>query len=714
MAKINILPAKVYNRIAAGEVIDRPYSVVKELVENAIDAGSTEIEIFVEDGGKQLIRVIDNGCGIERDDLHSAFMPHATSKIAVAEDLEKIATLGFRGEAVASIASVSNMTITSKVKDGKCYSLTSEGGEIGKIIEASGTQGTDVRVENLFFNTPVRYAFLKSDKAEEADITTFVSRFILNRSDISFTYYVNGKRVLQSFGTGDEEAFLSVYGANVLSNCYKIDADKHGIKIRGYIGNQNYSKPNKSYQSVFLNGRYILNNTIASAVSSAYSAYLMKRQYPFYVLHIQVPKEIVDVNVHPNKSDVRFADNKIIFGCIHSVISSVLDGNSKALDYVVSENVENSAENQSKNTSVQMDAAVIEEYKRDYAKTSKDNQPKQTLSDSILQQAEREENHSISEKREAFATFTYEQAQEELKSHTETMRKIAQPPVQMKGFVPMEDIPDLNPDDVQEVTYREMEERKPKRKNAERLHRKFPDAYFERTFLRFDDPEYEAAKANGKEEDFFAANKRFLEEQELKAKQNRIDVKSCVYAGKLFNTYLLYENGEDIYIIDQHAAHERLIFDRLKEKISQRAIVKQAMLLPYDLRINAFEAAFICEKIEEIRSLGFDIEQRGETLFCVTAVPADLQNINLHTFFNDILADINNYRAIKLEEILKDKLASAACKAAVKGGMDLSRGEVEALLKQMDGDMGLKCPHGRPVVVKMTRTQLEKMFKRIV
>jgi DNA mismatch repair protein MutL len=182
----------------------------------------------------------------------------------------------------------------------------------------------------------------------------------------------------------------------------------------------------------------------------------------------------------------------------------------------------------------------------------------------------------------------------------------------------------------------------------------------------------------------------------------------------LFNTYLLYENGENIYIIDQHAAHERLIFDKLKEKMQKRSIIKQEMLLPYDLRVNAFEAAFVADKIEEIRSLGFDIEQRGETLFCVTAVPADLQNINLHTFFNSILAEINTYRAIKLEDILKDKLASAACKAAVKGGMDLTRAEVESLLVQMDGDMGLKCPHGRPVVVKMTRTQLEKMFKRIV
>ena len=203
MSKINILPAKVYNRIAAGEVVERPYSVVKELVENAIDAGATEIEIYVEQGGKQLVRVVDNGSGIERDDLHAAFLPHATSKIATADDLNNVMTLGFRGEAVASIASVSKMTITSKTENGKCYRLTSDGGVLGEITEAAGEKGTEVRVEMLFFNTPVRLGFLKSDKAEEADITTFVSRFILSRSDIAFTYYVNDKKVLQSFGGGD-------------------------------------------------------------------------------------------------------------------------------------------------------------------------------------------------------------------------------------------------------------------------------------------------------------------------------------------------------------------------------------------------------------------------------------------------------------------------------------------------------------------------------
>ena len=337
MSKINILSAQVYNRIAAGEVVDRPYSVVKELVENAIDAGATEIEIYVEGGGKQLIRVVDNGGGISRDDLHAAFLPHATSKIAKADDLERIMTLGFRGEAVASIAAVSKMTITSKVSGENCYRLTSDGGKLGEIVEAAGGDGTDVSVEMLFFNTPVRLGFLKSDKSEETDITNFVSRFILNRPDISFRYYVGGKRSLQSFGGGEEEAVVGVYGASILKDCYKIDASKHGIRLRGYIGNQNFSKPNKTYQSVFLNGRYIINSTISAAVSNAYASYLMKRQYPFYVLYIDMPTEIVDVNVHPNKADVRFADNQTVYGCIYSVISAVLDGQPKALEYLVSD-----------------------------------------------------------------------------------------------------------------------------------------------------------------------------------------------------------------------------------------------------------------------------------------------------------------------------------------------------------------------------------------
>ena len=633
MSKINILSAQVYNRIAAGEVVDRPYSVVKELVENAIDAGATEIEIYVEGGGKQLIRVVDNGGGISRDDLHAAFLPHATSKIAKADDLERIMTLGFRGEAVASIAAVSKMTITSKVSGENCYRLTSDGGKLGEIVEAAGGDGTDVSVEMLFFNTPVRLGFLKSDKSEETDITNFVSRFILNRPDISFRYYVGGKRILQSFGGGEEEAVVGVYGASILKDCYKIDASKHGIRLRGYIGNQNFSKPNKTYQSVFLNGRYIINSTISAAVSNAYASYLMKRQYPFYVLYIDMPTEIVDVNVHPNKADVRFADNQTVYGCIYSVISAVLDGQPKALEYLVSDKT-----------------AVASEID---AEPEKVVSPKAAPVSAVPFSAPKKEkprNAPLNNSAKGVVSFSYEDARRELEkvrpSKTTSMELPFEPePKAEENAVPVQSVP----------------------AEKKSLRETYADLQVEKNILEVNSPEAApAVKTEGNSKDFFAENKRFLEELETKAKQNKIDVSSCAYAGKLFNTYLLYERGDEVYIIDQHAAHERLIFDRLKEQMRTRKVLQQPMLLPYVLNLNAFESAFIREKMENIREMGFDIDEFGNNAFKVSAVPLDLQSIDLALFFNEILGDISGYRSIKLEDLLKDKLATAACKAAVK------------------------------------------------
>ncbi len=655
MAKINILPAKVYNRIAAGEVVDRPASVVKELLENSIDAGATEIEIYIEQGGKQLIRVVDNGCGIERDDLQSAFLPHATSKISRAEDLESIATLGFRGEAIASIASVAQMSITSKTEDGGCYKLSCNGGELGQITEASGSKGTDVCVELLFYHTPVRLSFLKSDKVEEAEITTLVSRFILNHSNVSFTYYTDGKKTLQSFGGGDEEAMVSVYGASTIAQCFCVNAEKHGVKIRGYIGSQNFYKANKSYQSIFLNGRYIVNAAISSAISSAYSSYLMKRQYPFYVLHIDVPTEVVDVNVHPNKADVRFANNQLIYGCVYSVIAAVLDGQSKGVEYVV------------KAPFAEMDeVGQVETSKRE-------------------------------EKVVEVPTFTYAEAKKEVEKDSPFPSvKEKKPPlviVQGDKFIPVQD------DDESPETKREAD-------NLSEL----------LSGLKFDAP-YKKTDVYSDTVDNFAVNKQYLEQLDREKKQGqqeKISIFDWQYAGKLFNTYLLYQYQNTVYIIDQHAAHERLIFDRLKEQLDKRIVIRQPMLVPYQIRLNAYESAFIRMQKHIIEDIGFTLEENVECTFEVTQIPLDLRNIDLDRFFHRILADMAGYKAIKLEDIVRERLASDACKAAVKAGMDLSRSEIDKLFELMNGDMCLKCPHGRPVVVKMTKTQIEKMFKRIV
>ncbi len=699
MAKINILPSKVYNRIAAGEVVDRPSSVVKELVENSIDAGATEIQIYVENGGKDLIRVVDNGCGIEREDLQSAYLPHATSKIAKADDLENILTLGFRGEAIASISAVSKMTITSKVEGGNCYRLTCDGGELGQIVETTGEKGTDVEVKYLFYHTPVRLGFLKSDKVEETEITNLVSRFILNRADVAFTYYLNGKKALQSFGGGEEEAMACVYGAATLAECYQINAVKHGVRLRGYIGNPNFYKANKSFQSVFLNGRYITNTTISAAVSNAYSSYLMKRQYPFYVLHIDMPTEIVDVNVHPNKADVRFADNQIVYGCIYSVISSVLDGQSKAVEYVV----------KMPQKGVYTDEGIT-------PTPSQKNQPKEmSLAD---------------------LAFSYEDAKEEVKKNTPLFASKEGGENLAKEE---EEAPITNPVYVEKPVRTYADKEAEHLAKIRKLQEKYPGLYYEESSFylggekeqaplqeALPNPTQNAVQELPFEEervekevrvnapDWFAENKKYLDIVEGKFGQVEIEVEDFSYAGKLFNTYLLYQHKDDVYIIDQHAAHERLIFDRLKEQIENRSVVRQPTFVPFVMELSPFETTFIRDHSKLLDEIGFTISEPKERHFEISAVPADLQRIDLKSFMHSLLGEMNGYRAIRLEHLLRDKLASAACKAAVKGGMDLTREEIDKLLILMDGNMGLRCPHGRPLVVKMSKTQIEKMFKRIV
>ncbi len=695
MAKINILPSKVYNRIAAGEVVDRPSSVVKELIENSIDAGATEIQIYVEKGGKDLIRVVDNGCGIERDDLQSAFLSHATSKISKADDLENILTLGFRGEAVASIAAVSQMTITSKVEGGNCYRLTCDGGDMGQIYEAVGEKGTDVEVRFLFYHTPVRLGFLKSNKTEEAEISNLICRFILSRADVAFTYYLNGEKALQSFGGGEEEAMACVYGAATLGECYQIDAVKHGVRIRGYIGNPNFYKANKSCQSVFINGRYVTNVTISAAMTNAYSGYLMKRQYPFYVLHIDMPTEIVDVNVHPNKADVRFADNQIVYGCIYSVISAVLDGQSKAVEYVV----------KAPNKGVYTDETAAP------TTPAQENSPKEM---------------SL-----AALAFSYEEAKEEVKNNT--------PLYANKGLQEnssLEEEPLTNPVYVEKRRPTFQERREEHYAKIKMLQEKYPGLYYEEPDFYLTKEERErpidVQGLNKKEElpfeeerdkkdevrvnapDWFAENKKYLDIVEGKFGQAEIEVEDFAYAGKLFNTYLLYQHNEDVYIVDQHAAHERLIFDKLKEQMETRTVVRQPTFLPFVMELSPFETTFIRDHLKFLEEIGFTIAEPKERHFEISAVPADLQRIDLKSFMHSVLAEMNGYRAIRLEHLIRDKLASAACKAAVKGGRDLTREEIDRLIILMDGNMGLRCPHGRPIVVKMTKTQIEKMFKRIV
>ena len=677
MAKINILESSVYNRIAAGEVVERPASVVKEFVENSIDAGAKNISVWIERGGKDLIRVADDGEGIEAGELRSAFLPHATSKIARAEDLERIETLGFRGEALASIASVANVRLRSRFRGAQtAYELVCTGGKLGEPAPCAQDAGTDICAENLFFNTPVREKFLKTDKGEESEVTAVVSRFILGNPQIAFRYFIDGKPALQSFGGGEEEALASVYGGAAVRECYRIDAEKHGIRIRGFLGKPSYTKPNRTYQSAFVNGRFVINNTISSAISNAYAAYLMKRQYPFYVLFIDVPAEVVDVNVHPNKSDVRFSDNRVIYGCIYSVVSSILDGNAGALSFLAGGGdvaAADGAESKGREEAAPEQSVAAGQLSASFGDAARPV----GLSDELLVSSA---DQIVFERKKG--GHYVPRADQWQGGATVEFRDSA------AGYGDRTGAPfcDGGPDPVGAV----------------------------RKEVPFPEVSGGEAASSPSAEDVFAENKRFLAEEERKAKQQKLLLEQAVYKGNLFNTYLIFEVGDEAYLIDQHAAHERLLFDKLSEEMASRSVAVQPMLLPFVLNVSGEEAAFLREHLDIVNAIGFEIEEFGVNNFKISAVPADLREIDLRSFFDELLKEVGSLRAVRLPDVLRDKIAMTACKHAVKGGEVLTESERRALFARMGGDMGLRCPHGRPVAVRLTKQEVEKLFKRIV
>ncbi len=644
MAKINILDKKIYNRIAAGEVVERPYSVIKELIENAIDAGATDIDVTIEDGGKRLMRVSDNGCGISREDLPKAFLPHATSKISAVEDLDKILTLGFRGEALASIGSVSKATILSKTKDDEMGNIiVCEGGVIGDADVYPSDTGTTVSVENLFFNTPARAKFLKASKSEETDITNIITRLILSHPDIAFKYTSDGKVMLQSFGGGLDEAIIEIYGYNTITDCIPIETEKNGIKISGFIGKSYFTKPNRTYQTVILNGRYVVNNTIQSSMHNAYAAYLMKRQYPFYVLKIDMSPETVDVNVHPNKTDVRFIDNQVIYSTLYSVVTKVLDGSAAALEIVKPNNY-----------------VPIDEGSRPII-------PQKPITPDEIGEAHCDRPF-------------------------------------VSGFN-------------EELLDQTIWGRYNKSKSAEK------EGEFEKMFGVADSHDDEPRELGGnKIDDIFAENKKYIAEMEAKkaaeeaekARQEELKVEpEFKVIGQVLATYLILEKENDIYFIDQHAAHERLLYDKFIEEYKSGNVAEQTMLVPYIFRVNESESEFIIGKFPELRKAGFDISEYDVNEFAVYSVPVLLFDMDLKSFFDDLLSDIS-FKKETMPELIHDKIAMKACKAAIKSGKILSEDEIDALLKAMKYNTALRCPHGRPVTVKISRTEIDKWFKRIV
>lgn len=617
MSKINVLSSKIFNRIAAGEVVERPASVVKELIENSIDAKATNITIEIFDGGVSKIVVTDNGTGIEKSELKKALLPHATSKISSLSDLDNITSLGFRGEALSSIASVSKISIISRTKDSELGAkISASGGVIESVCDVGADYGTTVSVSNLFFNTPAREKFLKSVRSEQSEVSNVILRFILCNPNVAVNYLADGETIYQSYGDGLESAMVCVYGVKIINDCYFIDTEKNGLKIRGYIGKHHFTKPNRTYQSLFLNNRYVVNQTVASSILNAYSPYLMKRQYPFYVLNVSMPHEFVDVNVHPNKLDVRFIDNQIVYSSIYSVITKVLDGSHDAISIV--------SENKSNSTKIE---------------------PNYVSHNSV--------NDTVCEN-------TNKPLKNETYDFTKFVLNDVLPTDSKDGDNTNDDIFNEN-----KAYLLELEKNKPTEKNS------------------------------------FT-----ITEMEIERNLN--------YVGQVLNTYLVLDDGLDIYLVDQHAAHERINYDRFIKKVKDNQIDVQSLLIPYILKVNDIEKEFILDKIDVLQSLGIDISEFGSAEFKISSIPAIISDINLKNFFDDVLSNLMSLKSIEINELLKEKIAQKACKASVKAGDKLSKSDTELLIKMLNGNLGLKCPHGRPICVKISRVEIEKWFKRIV
>lgn len=658
MAKvINVLDSSVYNHIAAGEVVERPASVIKELVENSIDAGATRIDIEIENGGINKIKVSDNGIGIDKQFVKTAFLPHATSKISKIDDLDNILTLGFRGEALASISAVSKVLMVTKTEDSDIASaIEIEGGKVLKEYETGRTTGTTTTISDLFFNVPARKKFLKKDKSEEQEVTALVSRFILANPTIYFSYKADGKTIFSSPGTNLEDAIFSIYGKEAVTETLKVDFSKGEYKVSGFVGRPSFSKPNRTYQTLVINGRYVINSTISVAIANAFGEMLMKRKYPFYVLHMTLPADQIDVNVHPNKLDVRFANNSLVYSLFFEGVGRALS----QMDYVASAEDKN------------IEKAI------DQVQTASILDTLKTISD----------NDTVSVERQTFIIPEISKPAEKIDKAGVNLNPFSR---DIKSMT--EEEKDEFRDNVLDATLRSASSDKVKdgfglgSKLLERL-------------------------SETKEEDKYYSSNYSITKEPVQTNLN-IE-KSIKKVGKIFNTYLIVEVDEDVFFIDQHAAHERVLYEKFKAQYDNKNIAVQPLLFPYVLTLNPLESNIIEENLETMQELGFDISEFGNNTYKVNAVPAIVSEMNFDTFFNEFLSDTKNTLK-KSSDLIKDYLMQHSCKSAIKGGNDLSDNEINQLFNQMGKEkIALFCPHGRPIAIRISKSEVEKWFKRIV
>ena len=647
MGRINLLGPGVFNMISAGEVVERPSSVVKELVENSIDAGATEISVFIEDGGIRRISVSDNGSGILKDDMRAAFLPHATSKLCEIADLDTIATLGFRGEALASIASVSEVTLVSRA-DGAdaARKIILEAGKVTEESEDSRAKGTSVTVENLFFNTPARLKFLKKASTEQGYVEDAVEKIVLANPSLKITLTSEKGVLLAHDGGNLADAMADVYPHLDMSRFIAVDrVSSSGVRVSGYVSAVDYTAPTRSRQTVIVNGRVVENDTVSAAVDKAYRDYLVKRTFPMYVLDVIVPFDEVDVNVHPAKAEVRFRNKNAVFGAVFRAVDEAIKASFGSEKHGFSPVSTGSADAASTYEQTAIDTAALF-----------GDMPENTSSDRL---------------------GAKENPVRDLPFNLGSLRGIG---VSRAGRAAEKRIPSYEID----------------------------GAHL-----------YGGTPADGKDDlydDAYALSK--ISEDEDKDFANSSNTRFRLFdgevVGQVFDTYLIVERADVVYVIDQHAAHERVLYDKLSASLSSE--FSQSLLIPYKLRLSCAEEEYFDKIVPALNDMGFAIEKKPGS-YLVYAVPEPVVRMNIEKFVAALFENMLDDGELKLTDLLKDVVCRDACRAAIKGGEHLTRRQIEYVLSNLideEGNLPQKCPHGRPAVVALTKRDFEKMFMRVV
>lgn len=698
MSKIALLNQETIDKIAAGEVIERPSSVVKELVENAIDAGASAITVEIKEGGTSFIRITDNGCGIEHDEVPLAFLRHSTSKIKSAEDLMCVHSLGFRGEALSSIAAIARVELITKTFDaltGTRYLI--DGSKEVAMEEIGAPDGTTFLVKDLFFNTPARRKFLKTPQTEGTYISDMLEKLALSHPDISFKYINNNQTRLHTSGNGNRKDLIyHIYGRDIASSLLEVNYESELFSVSGFIGKPLINRGNRNYENYFINGRYIKSSILSKAIEEAYKSFLMQHQYPFTVLYFTFPGETLDVNVHPTKMELRFDNNKEIYRQLCDALYGVLSHRELIPDVPVDEK---KAEDTVKHVYKESIPEPFEKRRINEIRSNAAQRVERAYKSAVPTPVTvRENTDSFGQENRSSIVRESTSAQVQGKTGQTTSSGVKIIPV---GETP---VMGLNQFPKSETTQAVLEQKKETDLNGG------SDCQNEISTLQKNVSEGQDTNTSPVE-----APEQMTLESMSPDFLTRDAKKMHRIIGQLFKTYWLIEYEDKLYIIDQHAAHEKVLYERTMARLHEKEYTSQAISPPIVLSLDAKEQEMLERYRKDIERLGYEIENFGGREYMISAVPDNLFSIDMKDLFIEMLDDFSNLTGRETPDLIMEKVASMSCKAAVKGNDALSLPEIDALIEELlTLDNPFNCPHGRPTIIAMSKYEIEKKFKRIV